>query len=101
MEPTISTSPDESTIHAFQQQLLAWYDTFKHDLPWRGDPDPYHILVSEVMLQQTQADLVQREFRSAGMQLALWKPSSLTWASIAAKSKNSALLPHKLSERNV
>lgn len=44
---------DEEAIHAFQQQILSWYDTFKRDLPWRGDPDPYHILVSEVMLQQT------------------------------------------------
>jgi A/G-specific adenine glycosylase len=41
------------SIGQFQEQILAWYDTFKRDLPWRGDPDPYHILVSEVMLQQT------------------------------------------------
>jgi A/G-specific adenine glycosylase len=49
---------DEQRIHAFQQYLLSWYDTFKRDLPWRGDPDPYHILVSEIMLQQTQVDRV-------------------------------------------
>jgi len=45
-------------IHSFQQHILSWYDTLKRDLPWRGDPDPYHILVSEVMLQQTQVDRV-------------------------------------------
>jgi A/G-specific adenine glycosylase len=50
--------PDDKAIQAFQEQILAWYDTFKRDLPWRGDPDPYHILVSEVMLQQTQVDRV-------------------------------------------
>jgi A/G-specific adenine glycosylase len=49
---------DTEAIHAFQQQILSWYDTFKRDLPWRGDPDPYHILVSEIMLQQTQVDRV-------------------------------------------
>jgi hypothetical protein len=32
--------------------LLAWYDQVKRNLPWRGDPDPYHIWVSEAMLQQ-------------------------------------------------
>src|SRR5436305_9851765 len=42
----------------FQRSILTWYDTFKRDLPWRGDPDPYHILVSEIMLQQTQVDRV-------------------------------------------
>lgn len=45
-------------VRAFQDQILSWYDTFKRDLPWRGDPDPYRILVSEVMLQQTQVDRV-------------------------------------------
>lgn len=49
---------DQLDIEAFQCQILDWYDTFKRDLPWRGDPDPYHILVSEVMLQQTQVDRV-------------------------------------------
>lgn len=45
-------------VLTFQDQILTWYDTFKRDLPWRGDPDPYHILVSEIMLQQTQVDRV-------------------------------------------
>jgi A/G-specific adenine glycosylase len=34
--------------------LLGWYDAERRDLPWRGTCDPYAILVSEVMLQQTQ-----------------------------------------------
>ena len=33
--------------------LLAWYRRFGRDLPWRHTRDPYAILVSEVMLQQT------------------------------------------------
>jgi A/G-specific adenine glycosylase len=38
--------------------LLAWYGTHGRDLPWRGTSDPYAILVSEVMLQQTQVERV-------------------------------------------
>ena len=42
----------------FEQKLLSWYSSQKRDLPWRKTTDPYHILVSEVMLQQTQVDRV-------------------------------------------
>src|SRR2546423_11201817 len=38
-----------------QSALLAWYAENGRDLPWRRTRDPYAILVSEVMLQQTQA----------------------------------------------
>jgi len=38
--------------------LVAWYGLFGRDLPWRHTRDPYAILVSEVMLQQTQVDRV-------------------------------------------
>jgi len=41
-----------------QEQLLAWYESTKRDLPWRATRDPYAILVSEVMLQQTQVERV-------------------------------------------
>lgn len=37
------------------EALLAWYHGHRRDLPWRDTADPYRILVSEVMLQQTQA----------------------------------------------
>ncbi|MGL6280705.1 MAG: A/G-specific adenine glycosylase [Gaiella sp.] len=41
-----------------EETLLAWYATSARDLPWRHTRDPYAILVSEVMLQQTQVDRV-------------------------------------------
>ncbi len=41
-----------------QARLLAWYRANGRDLPWRRTRDPYAILVSEVMLQQTQVDRV-------------------------------------------
>ena len=43
---------------AFRRRLLAWYERHGRDLPWRKTSDPYHILVSEIMLQQTQVDRV-------------------------------------------
>ena len=42
----------------FRQRLLDWYRRNGRALPWRTTDDPYHILVSEVMLQQTQVDRV-------------------------------------------
>ena len=42
----------------FRSRLLAWYGRYGRDLPWRKTADPYHILVSEIMLQQTQVDRV-------------------------------------------
>jgi len=42
----------------FRSRLLAWYGRHGRDLPWRRTDDPYHILVSEIMLQQTQVDRV-------------------------------------------
>jgi A/G-specific adenine glycosylase len=53
-----ASSIEEDAIRAFQEQILSWYDTFKRDLPWRDNPNPYHVLVSEIMLQQTQVDRV-------------------------------------------
>jgi A/G-specific adenine glycosylase len=41
-----------------KHELLAWYRDHGRDLPWRHTRDPYAILVSEVMLQQTQVDRV-------------------------------------------
>ena len=42
----------------FRRRLLEWYRRNGRDLPWRNTTNPYHILVSEVMLQQTQVDRV-------------------------------------------
>ncbi|MGT2926948.1 A/G-specific adenine glycosylase [Streptococcus cuniculipharyngis] len=45
---------EEEKILSFRRTLLAWYDKEKRDLPWRRTTNPYHIWVSEIMLQQTQ-----------------------------------------------
>ena len=46
------------TVDGFATRLLTWYRRHGRDLPWRKTSDPYHILVSEIMLQQTQVDRV-------------------------------------------
>ena len=45
-----------------RESLLAWFETNGRDLPWRSTRDPYAILVSEVMLQQTQVERVAPRF---------------------------------------
>ncbi len=41
-----------------QNNLLAWFHEHARDLPWRHDPTPYRVWVSEIMLQQTQVATV-------------------------------------------
>jgi len=43
---------------AARDDLLAWYDRHRRDLPWRRSADPYRVWVSEVMLQQTRVETV-------------------------------------------
>jgi A/G-specific adenine glycosylase len=50
--------PAVAARRAFRRKLLGRYDRNGRTLPWRETSDPYHILVSEIMLQQTQVDRV-------------------------------------------
>ncbi len=50
--------PVPASRRRFRRALLAWYRAHGRKLPWRQTSDPYHILVSEMMLQQTQVDRV-------------------------------------------
>ncbi len=42
--------------------LLTWYDLHKRDLPWRKDKQPYHVWISEIMLQQTRVEAVKEYY---------------------------------------
>ena len=53
---------DARKVEAFQARLLAWFRKHGRDLPWRRTRDPYKILVSEVMLQQTQVERVREYY---------------------------------------
>jgi A/G-specific adenine glycosylase len=55
---TADAVPLPAVRRRFRARLLDWYRRHGRNLPWRSTDDPYHILVSEVMLQQTQVDRV-------------------------------------------
>src|SRR5579862_4139692 len=55
MAPPVNTSE-------FQRQLLSWFDANARDLPWRRSRNPYHIWVSEIMLQQTRVAAVLEHY---------------------------------------
>ena len=50
--------PDSAWKTKFRRQLRAWYARHARDLPWRRTRDPYHVWISEIMLQQTQVATV-------------------------------------------
>ncbi|MET1133952.1 MAG: A/G-specific adenine glycosylase, partial [Aeromicrobium sp.] len=45
-----ATTPPPAELH---RRIIDWYDTHRRTLPWREDPDPWRVMVSEFMLQQT------------------------------------------------
>jgi A/G-specific adenine glycosylase len=47
----------------FRNQLLAWYDLHRRDLPWRASRDPYRVWLSEIMLQQTRVAAVIEHYQ--------------------------------------
>jgi A/G-specific adenine glycosylase len=72
------------TVRAFQRSLLRWYRRHGRDLPWRRTNDPYAILLSEFMLQQTQVATVIPYYRD-------WLRKFPDFASLARASENEVL----------
>lgn len=60
--PPMAGSSSSRTLRTIRRRLLAWYDADHRAFPWRETRDPYAVLVSEVMLQQTQATRVVERF---------------------------------------
>ncbi len=54
--PALLLNP--ANIRRYRTALLGWYDQHRRDLPWRNDSAPYHVWVSEIMLQQTRVAAV-------------------------------------------
>ncbi len=71
-------------IKNFQSRLLNWYGEKKRDMPWRKSLDPYRILVSEFMLQQTQFKTVIPYYKN-------WMKSFPTVKKLAAASESNVL----------
>lgn len=53
---------DEATVRAIARGLSRWFEQHARELPWRQTRDPYAIWVSEIMLQQTRVDTVERHW---------------------------------------
>jgi A/G-specific adenine glycosylase len=53
---------DRRALRGVRRRILAWYAAAARDVPWRRTTDPWAVLVSEVMLQQTQASRVADRF---------------------------------------
>jgi A/G-specific adenine glycosylase len=60
--PAAVPLPSTRRVRALRRRLLDWYAENRRDLPWRRTTDPYAILVSEIMLQQTQVPRVAPRF---------------------------------------
>ena len=71
-------------VRAFRRSLLDWYRRYGRDLPWRGTRDPYAILVSEFMLQQTQVSTVIPYYNE-------WLYRFPDFAALACASENDVL----------
>ena len=54
---------DKPNSPAVRRRLLAWFARHQRPLPWRSDPTPYRVWVSEIMLQQTQVATVLPYFK--------------------------------------
>lgn len=64
-------------MEAFKRTVWSYYRTHgRHDLPWRRDTSPYAIIVSEIMLQQTQVPRVIRKFESWMRRFPDWQTLS-------------------------
>ncbi|HSC28395.1 MAG TPA: A/G-specific adenine glycosylase [Vicinamibacterales bacterium] len=60
--PAAPPLPCAADRQRFRRRLLRWYGRNGRDLPWRQTTDPYRILVSEIMLQQTQVERVRPKY---------------------------------------
>jgi A/G-specific adenine glycosylase len=58
----VPSPPSPAVLRRVRRRILEWYAVAHRDFPWRGVTDPYAVLVSEVMLQQTQAARVAERF---------------------------------------
>lgn len=50
---------ENTELHEMAEPLVSWYREHKRNLPWRKNPDPYRVWVSEIMLQQTRVEAVR------------------------------------------
>src|SRR5713101_5502656 len=79
-----STLISPQDVRSFRRSLLRWYRKNGRDLPWRRTRDPYAILVSEFMLQQTQVATVRSYYNR-------WLKRFPCFGTLAQASENDVL----------
>jgi A/G-specific adenine glycosylase len=79
-----NVGPQAEHVEAVQQRVLDWYAQHARDLPWRQTRDPYAVLVSEIMLQQTQVERVIPKWHA-------WLRQFPTLADLARASRADAI----------
>lgn len=62
LEPEDKIFTEEERVAAIGRPLLAWYGEQARILPWRDEPEPYRVWISEIMLQQTRVEAVKPYF---------------------------------------
>ncbi len=73
MPTNADNAKSTSKINVLRRNLLGWFRQHRRDLPWRKTSDPYAIVVSEIMLQQTQVERVVPKYRAFLKALPTWK----------------------------
>ncbi len=84
VERLLKINISQKNILAFRRALLKWYHRYGRDLPWRRTRDPYAILVSEFMLQQTQVITVLPYYKE-------WLQRFPTFGALAQATENDVL----------
>ncbi len=91
----------QNSPHIFTQCLESWYKKYARDLPWRHTTDPYHIWISEIMLQQTQVDRVKETFYPrflevfpslSGLAKAQWEDLYPVWKGLGYYTRGKNML---------
>ena len=61
-ESVVLSAETEEKKRRMIRRLLTWYHENRRILPWREDPTPYHVWLSEIMLQQTRVEAVKEYY---------------------------------------
>ena len=97
----------QQAVCAFKQVIWDYYAANRRDFPWRYVEDPYHVVVSEIMLQQTQTFRVEPKFKQfierfptwAYLASASWPDVLLAWQGLGYNSRAKRL--HEIAKRVV
>lgn len=71
--PSRSQTSKSTKFNVLRRKILAWFKQHGRDLPWRKTSDAYAIVVSEIMLQQTQVDRVIPKYQAFLKQFPSWE----------------------------